>query len=648
MEDITASSQIHEYSLRFVILSVLVCLLLPGFGQEFHTKDKKAIKLYEKSEEQFKARDFEGGIKSLDQAIQRDGDFAEAYLKLAGVYNFLRVEDAAFANYEKYYQVIPKSDIIPGVARGIAIRYYRRGQYDKAEEVLRFFVEDQKAKGLSNGDSLLIKSIQFAIASVAKPFAQDIERLSDSINRFPLQYFPVLTIDNQTMVYTRRNGTGIQFDEDIVIATKTNDQWSAASGIAPTVNTQYNEGACSISADGRTLIFTSCEGRTSFGSCDLYSVIREGEEWGKPKNLGKTVNSSSWDSQPSLSADGKTLYFVSNRPGGYGKRDIWVTRQKDGEWGKPENLGPGINTNQDEATPFIHFNGKSLFFASQGHIGLGGFDIYVSERMGNQWSVPYNLGYPTNDFEDQSGLFITADGKTAYYTDESERRSEIFSFKIQTDTLISNKASYLTGLITNEETSQPIEAKLELYDLVTQEKLYSTTSDPITGRYFMALFEGGEFGAYASADGFLFEDFQFDLQSSTDLRPDTLNISLNPLRSGETIILENVYFEFDSYALIEKSKSELELVFEFLQKNNALQVEIGGHTDASGTAAYNQELSEKRAKSVFDFLVEMGVPPAQMKYMGYGSQYPVTQNNKESDNSKNRRIEFRILGTLDN
>ncbi len=648
MEDITASSQIHEYPLRYFILLILICIRIPCFSQEFHTKDKKAIKLYEKSEEQIKVRDFEGGIKSLKQAIERDGDFAEAYLKLAGVYNFLRAEDAAFANYEKYYQVIPKFDINPGVARGIAIRYYQRGQYDQADEVLQYYINDQKGNALSNGDSLLLKSIRYAIGSIANPFEQDITRLSDSINRFPLQYFPVLTIDNQTMVYTRRNGTGIQFDEDIVIASKENNEWSAASGIAPTINTQYNEGACSISADGRTLIFTSCEGRRSFGSCDLYYTIREGDEWGKPKNLGKTVNSSSWDSQPSLSADGKTLYFVSNRPGGYGKRDIWVTRQKDGEWTKPENLGPAINTNQDEATPFIHFNGKSLFFASQGHIGLGGFDIYVSERMSDHWSVPYNLGYPTNDFEDQSGLFITADGKTAYYTDESVGRSEIFSFKIQTDTLISNKASYLTGLITNKETSKPIEAKLELYDLITQEKLYSTTSDPVTGRYFMALFEGGEFGAYASADGFLFEDFQFDLQSSTDLKPDTLNISLNPLRSGETIILENVYFEFDSYALIDKSKSELELVFQFLQKNKTLQVEIAGHTDASGSSTYNLELSEKRAKSVFDFLIEKGIPQTQMKYVGYGSQYPVEQNKEQPDNSRDRRIEFRILGTLDN
>lgn len=646
MEDIAASSQVHEYSLKYTILIGLLCVLMPCFGQNLHTKDKKAIKMYEKSEEQFKARDFEGGIKSLEQAIQRDGDFAEAYLKLAGVYNFLRVEEAAFTNYESYYKVIPKADIIPEVARGIAIRYFKRGQYDLARKVLQYYIEDQQGKGLSNGDSLLLKSIRFAITSIANPLTQEIQRLSDSINRFSLQYFPVLTIDNQTMVYTRRRGTGIQFDEDIVIAKKDNDLWSAASSIAPTVNTQFNEGACSISADGRTLIFTSCEGRQSFGSCDLYYVTREGEEWGKPKNLGKTVNSSSWDSQPSLSADGKTLYFVSNRPGGYGKRDIWVTRQKDGNWTKPENLGPGINTNQDEATPFIHFNGKSLFFASQGHVGLGGFDIYVSERIRDQWSVPYNLGYPTNDFEDQSGLFITADGKTAYYTDESEERSEIFTFKIQSDSLISNKASYLTGLITNKETSQPIEAKLELYDLVTQEKLYSTTSDPITGRYFMALFEGGEFGAYASADGFLFEDFQFDLQSSKDLKPDTLNISLNPLRSGETIILENVYFEFDSYALANKSKSELELVFQFLQKNKTLQVEIAGHTDASGSAAYNLELSDKRAKSVFDFLVERGIPETQMEYVGYGSQYPVEQNKEQPDSSMNRRIEFRILGTL--
>ena len=646
MEDIATSAQIHEHPLRFSILIGFLCTLLPCFGQEFHTSDKKAIKLYEKSEVQFKARDFENGIKSLNQAIERDEHFAEAYLKLAGVYNFLRSEEAAFANYKKYYEVIPRNDLKSGVARSIAIRYYQRGKYEKAEEVFDHFLRIESGQELNKGDSLLQKSIRFAIRSLANPSVRIINRLSDSVNRFALQYFPVLTIDNQTMVYTKRDGSGIQYDEDIVISAKENGQWKPAVGISSTINTRFNEGACAISADGRTLIFTSCEGRKSFGSCDLYYVIRQGEEWGKPKNLGKTVNSAHWDSQPSLSADGKTLYFVSNRPGGYGKRDIWVTRQENGEWKKPVNLGPDINTARDESTPFIHFNGKSLFFASQGHVGLGGYDIYVSERDGERWSIPKNLGYPTNDFEDQSGLFIAADGKTAYYTDESLGRSEIFSFDMQTDTLISNKASYLTGLITSSETNLPIEAKLELYDLETQEKLYSTTSDPVTGRYFMALFEGGEFGAYAIADGYLFEDFQFDLQSSGDLEPDTLNISLDPLRSGGKIILENVYFEFDSYELISKSKSELELVFQFLKNNKHLQVEIAGHTDALGDKAYNLELSEKRARSVFDFLMEKGIPETRMKYKGYGSQYPVEQNNKQVD-AKNRRIEFRILGTLD-
>ena len=646
MEDIATSAQIHEHPLRFSILIGFLCTLLPCFGQEFHTSDKKAIKLYEKSEVQFKARDFENGIKSLNQAIERDEHFAEAYLKLAGVYNFLRSEEAAFANYKKYYEVIPRNDLKSGVARSIAIRYYQRGKYEKAEEVFDHFLRIESGQALNKGDSLLQKSIRFAIRSLANPSVRIIDRLSDSVNRFALQYFPVLTIDNQTMVYTKRDGSGIQYDEDIVISAKENGQWKPAVGISYTINTRFNDGACAISADGRTLIFTSCEGRKSFGSCDLYYVIRQGEEWGKPKNLGKTVNSAHWDSQPSLSADGKTLYFVSNRPGGYGKRDIWVTRQENGEWKKPVNLGPDINTARDESTPFIHFNGKSLFFASQGHVGLGGYDIYVSERDGERWSIPKNLGYPTNDFEDQSGLFIAADGKTAYYTDESLGRSEIFSFDMQTDTLISNKASYLTGLITSSETNLPIEAKLELYDLETQEKLYSTTSDPVTGRYFMALFEGGEFGAYAIADGYLFEDFQFDLQSSGDLEPDTLNISLDPLRSGGKIILENVYFEFDSYELISKSKSELELVFQFLKNNKHLQVEIAGHTDALGDKAYNLELSEKRARSVFDFLMEKGIPETRMKYKGYGSQYPVEQNNKQVD-AKNRRIEFRILGTLD-
>ena len=647
MEDITSSSQIHEYSLKGTfLLGFLFCFLSCLAQNQLHTSDKKAIKLYEKSDEQFKVREFEKGIASLKGAIKRDPEFAEAYLKLAGVYNFLRVNDSAFNNYQRYYEVVPKSDIQPRVARGLAARYFRRGKYPQAAEVFNYFLLAQKGKPLATNDSLLLKSINFSLAVTDRPKERIISRLSDSINRYALQYFPVLTIDQQTMVYTKRNGLGIQFDEDIVIAQKMNGSWSAARGIDLAINTEFNEGACSISADGRTLIFTSCEGRRSFGSCDLYYAVRTGDQWSQPKNLGKTVNSPSWDSQPSLSADGKTLYFSSNRPGGRGKRDIWVTREIDGQWSKPSNLGSKVNTPQDETTPYIHVNGESLFFSSEGHVGLGGFDIYVTEREETGWSHPENLGYAINDFEDQSGLFITADGKKAFYTDESGIKSEIYTFPVETDTLISQKTSYLTGVITDSLTKEPIEAKIELYDLETQERLYHTASDPVSGRYFLALNEGGEFGAYVNCQGYLFEDFRFDLQSTSDISPDTIDVALRPLNKGATIVLENVYFNLNSYELLEKSKSELELAFQFLDKNQQIKVEIAGHTDTSGSAEYNLDLSERRAKSVYDYLLAKGISEDQMIYKGYGAEFPISRNNNTVEYSKDRRIEFRILSTL--
>lgn len=649
MEDITSSSQVHEYSIKVWLLISVLLFTLPGFGQEtLHTSDKKAIKFYEKSEELFKEREFEKGITSLRNAIKRDPDFAEAYLKLAGVYNFLRVLDSAFQNYQRYYQVIPKSDMRPDVARGLTIRYFNRGIYDKAAEVFEFFLVAQKGKPLVARDSILLKSIQFSQEATQNPLPRDIHRLSDSVNRYGLQYFPVLTIDQQMMVYTKRDGIGVQYDEDIVFSKLVDGQWSRARGIDTKINTQFNEGACSISADGRTLIFTSCEGRRSFGSCDLYFTTRTGEEWSKPKNLGKVVNSSAWDSQPSLSADGKTLYFSSNRPGGRGKRDIWVTKQVKGVWSKPENLGPEINSPLDETTPFIHVNGESLFFASEGHVGLGGFDIYLAERKHGRWSEPRNLAYPINDYGDQSGLFITADGQKAFYTDESGYRSEIYSFDILSDSLISHKASYLTGIISDADTGLPLKAQLELYNLESQERLYQTSSDQVTGNYFLALREGGEFGAYASAPGYLFEDFRFDLKASSNLQPDTINISLTPLKKGGTLILENIYFEIDSYELLSKSISELEQAFNFLNNNKQVQVEIAGHTDASGTSAYNQELSEKRAQAVYDYLLSKGISKDQISFKGYGAEFPVSTTQSSSEYSKDRRIEFRIRGTLGN
>ncbi|MEM9326268.1 MAG: OmpA family protein [Bacteroidota bacterium] len=631
--------------MRFVfVVASFFFLILSTIAQnpDLDTSNRKALKLYAKGEESLKARRFDEAIDYFRQAIAKDEDFSFAYLKLANVFAFLREMDSAFVFYQRYYDRAPKQQIKPNVAKMLSMQYFNNGEYRTAEEVFDLFLGKSGSQPLSVRDSILYQSIQFSLESTQQPLEVRLERLSDSINRYALQYFPVLTIDNREIYYTKRDGRTPQYDEDIVVATWKDGYWTKARSISREINGYTNEGACTVSADGRTLIFTACEGRKSYGNCDLYISTRINGQWTKPQNLGANVNSSYWDSQPALSADAKTLFFASNRPGGRGKRDIWMSRYEHDKWAKPENLGGAVNTPFDETTPFIHVNGESLFFASEGHPGLGGFDIYISEREGDGWTDAENVGYPINDHRDQSALFITFDGSEAYFTGDYQEGSYIYRFLIQADTLISNSASYLTGTVRDKSDFTPLKAQIKLYDLNSQEQLYNTSTEKRTGGYFMALKEGGEYGAYVEADGYLFEDFRFDLESASIFEPDTLDILMTKIEKGATVRLENIYFGFDSYELLPKSLSELTTVADFLKKNK-VKVQIAGHTDNVGSESYNVELSLNRAKSVYDYLVTNGVSEELMEYTGYGSKYPIIDDSSEEADNENRRIEFEII-----
>ncbi len=627
------------------VAALLSAVFLFGQGPNLDTTNKKALKLYEKGEEALKMRKFDEAISYYHQAVEKDENFSYIYLKLANVYSFLREMDAAYAAYLKYYEKVQKDQLKPTVAKVLSMQFFSHGEYAAAKETFDVFLEKGNDKPWSARDSILHQSINFSIDGVARPLEVRLERLSDSVNRYVLQYFPVLTINNREIFFTKRNGHSPQHDEDIVVSTWQDGYWTKARSISPEINGYTNEGACTVSADGRTLIFTACEGRKSYGNCDLYISTRVDGRWTKPQNLGASVNSRYWDSQPSLSADAKRLYFASNRPGGLGKRDIWVSHYEHNKWAKPKNLGPSVNTEFDETTPFIHVNGESLFFASEGHPGFGGFDIFISEIEGDSWSAAKNVGYPINDYRDQSALFITFDGKEAYFTGDYDDGSFIYRFLIETDTLISHTASYLTGTVRDKSDLHPLDADISLYDLNTQEMLYRTSTDPRDGRYFLALKKGGEYGAYVEALGYLFEDFRFDLGSASIFDPDTLDVLMTPIEEGATVLLENIYFEFDSYDLLPKSLSELGTIAEFITKNQ-VKVRIAGHTDNVGSEEYNKELSLNRAKSVYEYLVTSGVSEQLMEYVGYGSEFPLAGVEGGPSSSENRRIEFEIIGYL--
>jgi outer membrane protein OmpA-like peptidoglycan-associated protein len=441
-------------------------------------------------------------------------------------------------------------------------------------------------------------------------------------------------------------------DEDLMTATFNGETWSPPVSLASSINTPENEGTASLSADGRTLVFTACQGRKGFGSCDLYMSHKTGSDWSTPENLGPTINSHYYESQPALSADGRQLYFVSDRPGGKGRRDIWRSDlSTDGNWAQPVNLGEPINTAANEASPFIHANGQSLFFASEGHVGLGGYDLFVADRGASGWSMPANLGYPINTSEDQASLFVTANGTRAYYSFEEQKdgvsqKSRLYTFDLPESLRDRVRpVSFLKGIVADAKTKKPLAATVELVDLKTNQVVSRVEADTQTGQYTAVLPSGGEYALYVNVPGYLFKSLSFDFTQKTKGEGMSLSIPLESVAGGASAneTLNNLFFEYGRYDLADKSLTELNRLSVFMQANPTVNVEISGHTDDKGDAAANQVLSQKRAQAVVSYLTKAGVQPNRIRAVGYGKTRPLVPNTNDENRRLNRRIEWRVL-----
>lgn len=617
------------------------------------TKNKKAIELYTEADN-FRVRGQNSqAIGLLNEALKRDRNFVEAYYRLGIIYMTIKDFPQAVTNFEKGLALtddIRKQKIF---WYDLGESYFSIGDYDRAEETLgKFLKAEVQSRAKIERAKLLMSNVQFARDNRDNVSKYQLRPLSDTVNAFVMQYFPVLTADQQQLIFTRRLGGGGNDDEDLVVSRKTpNGRWSEPQSISPNINSQLNEGTCTISADGRKLIFTSCIGRQGFGSCDLYESIRVGDQWTKPRNLGPNVNSSEWESQPSLSADGRTLYFVSDRRGGLGRRDIWISHLDDaGQWTRAKNLGKPINTPYDEISPFIHVNNRVLYFASNGLVGFGGYDIFFSEKseVDGSWAEPKNMGSPINNHEDQFSLFITSDGEKGYYSHEEVRDagytvSRIFEISIPEDQRIRYRSNYVKGIVRDKESREPLAAAIELINLKTENTESLVSSDSVTGSYLIVLTEGAEYALYVNKEDYLFKSLNFNYSEQRDYEPIVLDIDLERAREGRRAILENIFFDVDKYDLQEKSLTELRKILRFLQENPGVRVEISGHTDNTGSASYNVQLSEKRAAAVNNYLVSQGISPGRLIPKGYGSQQPIADNDSEEGRQKNRRIEFKII-----
>ena len=475
--------------MKFPLICVLLALLVldKGMAQSIlSTKNKKAIEAYVEADNFRVHGQYNEAIALLNTAIEKDKNFFEAYLRMGLTYKTIKDYKLANQYYEKGLSLAPELRWQKVFWLELGETNLKLGDYRKVVGYLEQYLQNETMNKARIDQATLWKnSAEFSMANMKTEVTIQPRALSDTLNRFPMQYFPVITGDQQEMIFTRRLGFRDEDDEDLVISRKSeNGLWQAPVSVSDAINSRFNEGTCTISADGRQLIFTSCLGRKGYGNCDLFESIKTGDQWSTPLNLGPMINSPAWESQPSLSADGRVLYFVSDRRGGLGSRDIYVARKNDaGKWTKAMNMGKSINTMYDEISPFIHVNDRTLFFASTGRPGFGGYDIFRSEREDSVWSAPVNFGYPINNQEDQFSMFITPDSERGYYSHEEDAlqsSSQIFEFFVPEQYRIRYRSNVVKGLVRDARTGQPVKGRIELFNILTNEILSVTHSDSIS------------------------------------------------------------------------------------------------------------------------------------------------------------------------
>ncbi len=618
--------------------------------QNLSTGNKKAIKLFQEADALFRQRQFDVGIKKLEEALEKDPGFVEAHLTLGATYKRFGENKNARTHFEKACELKPQARDMAAAYLTLGEYLYLDGEYEKAKV---WFERVAEVKPLRKDITDLAASMQtraeFGIKATSNPITFMPRLMPPQINKFYIHAYPVLTADQSTLIYSRRVGPRVSDDEDIVISRNVNGKWSDPVSIAPNINTAFNEGACSISGDGKTLVFASCNREDGLGQCDLYIAYNQGGVWSDPVNMGRNVNSPAWDSEPSISADGKTVYFSSRRPGGLGKEDIWVTRRdENGEWTPAVNLGSPVNTKGREVSPFIHADGKTLYFSSDELIGLGGFDIFFTKDSAGSFPEPQNLGYPINTPANDASVFITADNSKGIYSiyekkDNQASRILLYEFDVPEEIKPDKVSTYSNGFVYDAETRKPIHARIDLIDLATNKVIQSVDSDPVTGEYLLVLTEGSEYALNVDENGYLFYSAFFDFKNPDGFNPVKLDVYLQPVKKGKSVVLNNIFFNTSSYQLEDKSRTELDKVVTFLQKNPDVRIEFGGHTDDVGADKDNMQLSLKRAEAVYQYILSRGIDPVRLKYKGYGETRPVADNATEEGRRQNRRIEFLIL-----
>jgi outer membrane protein OmpA-like peptidoglycan-associated protein len=521
----------------------------------------------------------------------------------------------------------------------------------------------------NNIHKYLLKVIFFLFLSISIQSQNEssvkiiISNIGKSINSKYPDYAPVVSADGLLMVFTSRrpltqkeNEKNKELMENVYISYYNEDKknWNDAKIISAPVNQlDRHNSAIALSNDGQKMLLYRDDEN---GNGDIYESILKGDNWTEPVKLPKPINSEKHESSASISPDGRTIYFVSDRKGGLGGRDIWLCRQSEnGKWGKAENLGKIINTTEDEEGVFIHPDGKTIYFSSKGHKGKGGYDIFKSVYENEQWNIPENIGNAINTTDDDIYFVLTANGKTGYYASSKKGgQGDKDIYKVDFLPIINEKEigvkkdsrpklTLFKGVVIDNTTSKPIESDIDVIDNEKHEVIARIKSNSVTGKFLISLPAGKNYGITVKKEAYLFYSENFNLSDTARYQEVNKIIPLKKIEIGNKITLKNIFYDFDKSTLRSISKFELDQLVELLNTNPDIKIEISSYTDNKGTDEYNSKLSQARAQSVVDYLVSKSINKDRLVAKGYGELQVIATNDTEEGRQLNRRTEFKIL-----
>jgi len=583
---------------------------------------------------------------------------------------------------EKAVKLLPTVD--PMVQYYLGRLYHLSANWDAAITAYRSYLATLNSDPSENRDRIadMNRKIQECVTGKElqkNPQRVFIDNLGSTVNSADPEYTPIITADESEMLFTSRRSTSTgglkdednQFFEDLYQTNYVNGAWTTPVNMGKPINSDDHDATAGLSPDGQKLYVY----RPTHGG-DLYECELKGATWTEPERMNKNINSDGHESSVSLSFDGKKLYYISDKEGGLGNRDLWVsTMDPKGKWGPSANLGAPINTMYGEEGVFVHPDGKTIYFSSQGHNTMGGYDIFKSEFKDGKWGEPENLGWPINGPDDDVFFVVSANGKHGYYaSNKSDGQGEKDIYKItflgaekplalsSEDNLLAGIAqpvknvepaksvevktanvTILKGTVTDKATKLPLGAQIEIVDNTLQQTIATFTANSSTGKYLVSLPSGRNYAIVVKMDGYLFHSENFDIPIIASYQEVTKDVELEKIAVGSTIVLRNVFFDYNKSTLKPESSAELDRLVKILQDNPSIRIELSGHTDSRGTEELNQKLSEARAKACVDYLVSKGIAASRLEYKGYGETRPIDTNDTEEGMANNRRTEFKII-----